>query len=679
MTSPSRWVPRPSGLPGLLYGVAYYPEQDEVEERREDPAWLTAAGTSVVRMADFAWSRLEPREGVFDFEWLDVEIERLAKVGIRTVLCTPTAAPPSWATHRQPEVLAVDHNGRSMRHGSRQHASLCSPVFQRHATRITMALARHYASNEAVVGWQIDNEFHCHLGLDWSAATRGAFQAWLQEKYHRVDQLNEAWGAVFWSQTYGSFEEVDLPYPNRPTQVNPHQWLDFRLFISDRAVRFQRAQVEILRAANPSWWITHNGFFKDLDYRALARDLDFVSLDLYPGFVAPAERAAWSATKLAQTASFKGNFLVAEMQSGAGAQGDFCHDTPLPGQMRLWAWQAVAHGADGVIFFRWRTCRFGAEQAWRGIIDHDNRRRARYQEYVLTGQEFAHVGALLAGSVRQPEVAVLYDTGLPEFGHAPVTHGLPSPGEVAEGLYRAAWSAGYDAGLVHPLDSLEQVRVLILPSMPLLTREVAARLETWVRQGGVLVVTARSARRDEQGHVYREPAPGPLRGLVGAEIEDYSRLNASASSDLTPLAWNGRSLAAHLWCEWLRPVEAGVVGKWEAGPWLDQPAVTVNAIGQGVCLYFGSYPTAEGARELVRWAAEAAGLRPLVADLPAEVEVMRRRSGDGTSWLFLLNHGSGTVRLPAELPGKPVLPAAAHGNQLEPFAVRINRVAPPFP
>jgi beta-galactosidase len=354
MSFPVRSHRQTTRLTEFLYGSPYYPEHWDEAIRAGDPALLRAAGWNVIRMAEFAWDVIEPREGVFDFTLFDETIERMAAAGIRTILCTPTATPPRWLTLNYPEVLRVDECGVPLSHGSRQHASHLSPVFREHSRRITRVMAEHYAGNPHVIGWQTDNEMHCHFSEDHSPAAQVFFAEFLRAKFGGdIGALNRAWGTAFWAQTYAAFEDVPTPKPERPTKLNPTHVLDYRRALAHGAALFQRDQVEILRSVNARWWVTHNGCFRLIDYAgAFSADLDFLGYDSYPFFdYDPETRRFGQAFNMDYVRAFSGNLLILEQQSGPGGQGDYFHDNPEPGEMRRMAYMNLARGADGLLFF----------------------------------------------------------------------------------------------------------------------------------------------------------------------------------------------------------------------------------------------------------------------------------------------------------------------------------------
>jgi beta-galactosidase len=624
----------------FLWGAAYYPEQGELATLDLDVERMRAAGMNTVRMAEFAWDLMEPEEGRYDFSLFDDVIARLGAKGIRTILCTPTAAPPRWLTVAHPEILRVDARGVVQRHGSRQHASTCSEVYRDYSRRITRAMAEHFRDNPNVIGWQTDNEFNCHFSEDYSPAAEAAWVTYLTEKFHGdIDALNRAWGTAFWAQTYAHFEDVPLPAHGQPTHLNPAHRLDYSRFIAWSVARFQHDQVAILRASQPRWWIMHNGIFGLIDYRGqFGRDLDVLGYDVYPMFTwDPTQRAANQAWGLDAARAWTGNFLVPEHQSGPGGQTDYLHDNPEPGELRSMLYTSLAHGADGVLLFRWRSARFGAEEYWCGVLDHDNVPRRRYAEVAQVGAEFARVGPAVLGTHVAIDVAVAATDFDNTYGHAALHFGLPSPDRVAGELHGHFWRAGYRVGVVHPADVLDGLKLYVVPHFALIDPDWLPKLETWVRAGGMLVVGARSGTKDPDNNVVTDPLPGLLRPLVGATIVEYGRQNMP---ELRPLELEigGRRVASAEWYEQLEPDSGTEVwSRWATRHLAGSPAITLHRVGRGAVLYVGTYLTGATVEALIPELAQLAGIEPAIEGVPAGVEVVRRESTDHMLW-FVINH-----------------------------------------
>ncbi|MEM6822094.1 MAG: beta-galactosidase [Verrucomicrobiota bacterium] len=657
-----------SGLSEFLFGAPYYPEHWDEDDMAQDPKRMREAGFNVARMAEFAWDRMEPQEGTYDFSFFDDHIDRIAQEGIKTILCTPTAAPPRWMTVKYPEILRAREDGVRLQHGSRQHACHSSSVFREFSQKITQAMADHYRGNENVIGWQTDNEFFCHFRECHCPNCQEAFKVYLENKYGTIDELNRRWGTSFWSLTFSAFSEIETPKQMCPTHVNPSQHLDYLLFLSKEVISFQREQVNILRAANSDWFVFHNGIFMGIDYREFAEDLDFMAVDVYPKFSKVKDRRFNADWTLDMTRSFSGNFIVPELQSGPGGQGNSFHDNPLPGEMRLYAYQCIARGADGILHFRWRTCRFGAEEFWCGILDHDNIPRRRFTEVCQEGKEFRAIGDQILRTSLFPEIGILADSGIAEMVGRTNGCGLPGMNS-GTWCWLTAWSErNYHVGLVHPDDDLSGFRVLVLPSWEIVSDTIAKRLEYFVDKGGTLIVTGRSGIKNEDNHVIKETAPGNLRGITGSSIYESSRVN-DPEEHPNGLDFGDFVLDQDFWTELIESDGAETIATWTQGHLKGRPAAVVNKRGKGKCFYIGTFVQEVEARKLVSYFANALELDPMVSDLSSGVHVSRRDCSDYGLW-FVLNHNKSATPV-SGLPSGEVLIDDRTGGELPGFGVMV--------
>jgi beta-galactosidase len=399
----------------FYFGVDYYPEHWPEDRWSEDARLMADAGFNVVRMAEFAWSKLEPADEAkpggerFDFNWLDRAISILYAHGIYTVLGTPTASPPAWLMLSNPELFRVRNDGRRATFGNRREYCQTNPLYHQRSTQIVSAMAEHYASHPAVIGWQIDNEFgeRCYCPV-----CQAKFQGWLKVRYHTLDELNARWGTNFWSHTYNQWDEIPVPVTTGGSP-NPGLALDFARFTSDSYVAYQQIQVDILRGKCPNHFITHNFMsfgYEGLNYYDLAKTLDLVAWDNYPvGFWQPDKPDSISPALGHDT--MRGlkqqNFWVMEQQAGPSGW-EIISPSPRPGELRLWAYQGIAHGADSIVFFRWRTARHGTEQYWHGLLDHNGRPGRRYAEIKRMGGEIQKIGKIIEGANIHAKVAMLH-------------------------------------------------------------------------------------------------------------------------------------------------------------------------------------------------------------------------------------------------------------------------------
>lgn len=403
-------------------GVCYYPEHWPEAQWASDAARMAAIGLTWVRIGEFAWSRMEPAPGQLEFAWLDRAIETLGTAGLKVVLGTPTATPPRWMLARHPDMLAVDREGRPRGFGSRRHYCFSHAGYLKECERIVTLLAERYGPNPHVAAWQTDNEYACHdTVLSYSPAACAGFRDWLAQKYQSPEALNRAWGNVFWSMDYADFSEIDLPNLT-VTEANPAHWMDFRRFSSNQVARFNRAQTTIIRRHTDAP-IAHNymGRITDFDHFATGADLDIAAWDSYPlGFLSDRMEASTEFKRMfarqghpdlqafhhdLYRAVGRGRWWVMEQQPGPVNWAPSNPD-PLPGMARLWAWEAFAHGAEAVCYFRWRQAPFAQEQMHAGLLRPDSAPAPAYHEAAEVAQELAALPQAEAGSA---PVALIFD------------------------------------------------------------------------------------------------------------------------------------------------------------------------------------------------------------------------------------------------------------------------------
>ena len=655
---------RPLPLDRFLIGVCHYPEQEPRERLVEDAALMAEAGIETVRLGEFAWSVLEPQEGRFDFSLFDEAITTFADHGIDTIFCTPTATPPRWLTHRHPEILRVDSAGQALRHGSRQHVDLAHPIFQEYSRRITRALAEHYRDNPNVCGWQTDNEFNTHFSETHSEAAQSGFRTWLERRYGTIGALNEAWGCAFWNRQYDAFDQVQTPIENRPAAADPSHRLDYRRYLADLTRAFQKDQVDILRATQPRWFVFHNiGRLNDTDLRDFAADVDLMGNDLYPLLRDEFTRIGLGYTQAMQLDAFRGwcgNFIIPEMQQGGGAHPSLATSSPEPGELKRYAMSAVARGADGVIWFRWTTARYGAEAYWMGVLDHDRVPRRRFQELKDTIAELKACRSEVLGTSVDMDVVILAADWTNELAQGTYSLGLPSLIELALPLHHYCYARSIRCGFAAPGDDLSRARIAYVPHLAVWDARWTEPLTRFVAEGGVLVIGARTATRNTENHVLETTAPGVLADLCQVTVSEFGRLPAlGAPSILTggvfqvetmasgrtaesarrehALSVNGGEAvpAAHGY-EVLEPgPDAEIIGRWATRFLEGRPAITRRRLGAGSILYLGTYLTHPLVQEVFEPLFAEAGVQPVMA-VPPGVEVSTR-SGPGRTLTFLQN------------------------------------------
>jgi beta-galactosidase len=619
-------------------GACYYPEHWPASRHADDLRRMRDAGFDLVRLGEGAWSYFEPEEGKFQFDLFDRAIDLCRKNDIKVIFGTPTYCGPAWIASEYPEVLRWNFQRIPMKHGSRGNYSYASPKFLELSDRICTALAKHYADEKQIIGWQLDNEFNCYMNVSNSPSDTLAFRKWLKEKYRTLAALNRAWGTAFWSQLYTDWNQLDLPHPTS-AQPNPTHLLDESRFISNTVVQFAARQAKILRRHNRGWLITHNGLFGNVDGPQLAKQLDFFSHDQYPLF---AEDWPARAETLVQARSLSFPYAILEQQSGPGGQLTYFQRTPRAGELRLWAWQSIAHGAKLLSFFRWRTCPFGSEEHWHGLLDQDNKDTRRLAEAKTLAREIRKLPSEFFDIAPTKFAAVLrdFDNGINESRIN--TYAKSGEAEHARWL-RSLSTARIPTDYVWPDSRFNQYQLLILPHIKIVTRELADKLMQYVSGGGTLVLGAQSGLKDINCHIVERTAPGLFSKLAGVEIEDWTTL-PTAETRTARLA-TGPNIAFTTFVERLRLTGATPIARWAPGDSLlsDSPAITVNSVGKGTVYYIGGYSSIAATDSLVQYLIAAKNIAtPLAA--PAEVEIIHR-SARKSRYLIALNHGPASQRL----------------------------------
>ncbi|MDB5327098.1 MAG: beta-galactosidase [Phycisphaerales bacterium] len=616
-------------IESLHYGVCYFPEHWPESSVDDDLSRIRDAGLDYVRIGEGAWSYFEPAEGQYCFDLFDKVIDACQQRGLKVVFGTPTYTGPAWIGQKYPEVYRWDFNRTPMKHGGRRNYTYTSPKYLDLCDRIVRALATHYAKAKPILAWQIDNEFNNAMGVSYSPTDTLAFRAWLQARYKSLDALNSAWGTRFWSQTYDAWEQIDLPSAV-PAYNNPTKLLDESRFISDTVVAFCRRQADILRAANPRWRLTHNALFENIDGPALVKEIDFWSHDQYPQFW-----SEWTGYNfpLIQSRSLGFPFAVQEQQAGPGGQMTYLHATPRPGQMRLWSYQSFAHGAKNLGYFCWKTCPFGSEQHWHGLLDADGKNTRRLGEAKQVGEEIRTLPKDVWDAPVDRGVAVLRDYDN-EINQNRINTYVKAEWEPK--VWTAVCGhAHLSVDMTWTGSDWTGYKVLVASHLRIVDATLAQKYDAFVRAGGTLVLGAQSATKDRNLHMVKATAPGVLRKLAGIEVEDWS--NEANGQSFTAQTANG-PIVLNGFVERLKLRGAESIAHWDrTDPLLaDAPAITLHEVGKGRVIYVGGYANEAAVTKILDLVRQYVDL-PTLASASAEVEVLRRGSGRFV-YTWLLNH-----------------------------------------
>ncbi|MBN1509684.1 MAG: beta-galactosidase [Sedimentisphaerales bacterium] len=623
----------------MFIGVDYYPEHWPRERWETDARLMKEAGFNVVRLAEFAWIDMEPQEGQYDFSWLDDAIKLLARYDINVILGTPTAVMPAWLARKYPEALRMKTDGTRVVWGGRKNNCYSNRDYRLLSERITLAMAAHFARQRNVIGWQIDNEFGGEECFCPSCLAR--FQFWLQRKYGTLDELNRAWGNRFWGLKFTAWDQITIPdcaTDRSWVMGNPSACLDWKRFITQQQARFQTGQVAILRELCPDDFITHNfmGLFSALDYYEMARDLDFVSWDNYPIW-SDKPNIPYDASLSADVMRGlkRKNFMIMEQTAGPCGWESFGRN-PWPGEIRKIAYQQLAHGSDGQIWFRWRTCTVGREQYWHGLLGHDGEPLRRYKEAAQTAKEFRRLEGHLRGTTVMSDVAIVYDyDNLWSLSFQPGFAGNSLQNAIRR-YYNAIMRAGVNVDIVSRQADLSPYKLVLAPDLSILPDETARKLDAYVKDGGVLLADCRTGVKDEFNLCHDRTLPGLLSEPLGITIEEYSSLGADSSYRV--VGDDGLTGTAIQYVDWVKPqgakALAGYIGQWHMQPFA---AVTRNEYGKGKGWYVGAVISEDDFYDaLIDRLLKDADVRPSVVP-PAGVEASLRQ-GQGKSLLFLINH-----------------------------------------
>lgn len=633
----------------IVLGTCYYPEHWPERMWREDLQRMLAHGIEVIRIAEFAWSKTEPEEGVFTYEFFDSFLDLCEEEGMKVIFCTPTATPPAWLTHKYPEVLNCDITGVPYRHGLRRHYNYNSPIYRQLSARITQKLAEHYAQRPCIIGWQLDNEFNCHMSEFYSEADNAAFRVFLQEKYGTLEKLNQAWGTAFWNQDYTAWEQVYVPRKTVDSCSNPHQEQDYLRFVSRSTCSYAKLQSDLLRPyLKKDDFITTNGLFGHLDnHQMTAESLDFLTYDSYPNFAycldtdhrdpTALHDRKWS-RNLTETRSASPRFGIMEQQSGAnGWTNRMEAPTPRPGQMTLWTMQSIAHGADYVSYFRWRTCTMGTEIYWHGILDYSSRDNRRLREL---GEIHRMVQKLkpVAGAAFKADVAILRDYDNIWDAERDVWHGRVEDAS-QKALFSAAQHTHTPVDYVYTdhatVDDLLKYKVIFCPHATIMTPECADMLTKYVELGGTAVFGCRTAYKNITGQCVMDKLPGLIAPLTGADIPEYSFIAPDAGR--VTIDWDGAELEAAVFTDLVEPMDGAVrEAVYTSDYYAGSGALVSKAVGKGRAYYYGTAFTEAAARVFLEKLGVAKPWRSIV-DLPETCELAVREK-DGEAYAFILNY-----------------------------------------
>jgi len=634
----------------MILGTAYYPEHWDKSLWENDILRMQEHGLNLLRIGDFAWSKYEQREGEFTISYFDEFLELCSKHSMDVIFCTPTAAPPVWLLHKYPEILNRDINGDAY-YGPRRFYNYNSPIYRELSERIVEKLAEHYRKWDIIVGWQVDNELNCDLSEFYSDADHAAYREYLKEKFGTLDNLNESLGLVFWSRAYSDWEQVTLNRKNVGGAVNPHLALEERRFFSASAISFCKLQVDVIKKHLPDEkFITTNGLFSNLDYNKLMEcGLDFITFDSYPNFAFDLSKdpkrpgnlndRKWS-WNLMWTRSVSPVFGIMEQQAGANGWSTRM-ETPMPkpGQMKLWTMQSIAHGADMVVYFRWRTSPIGPEIYWHGLNDYANTDNRRLRELGEIGQINSALESI-RGTTYKAKVAVLKDYSNAWDASVDVWHGRVD--YFSDNSWFEATQLTHtpcDFLYLREQTSLQDLlayEMLVYSHAAIVELKTADLLKAYVENGGTLIFGARTGYKDEFGRCPMRPMPGLISDWCGVTVKDYTLV--SPEDGEINVEWNGKQVCAPVFNEVLKTNDddTEILARFQGSYYDGQPALCHKPFGMGHVYYLGACFSVEMAQTLLETTNQISPYNHIV-ELPKEVELAVRTDGE-VDYLFILNY-----------------------------------------
>ncbi len=636
--------------PKIWYGGDYNPDQWEKPVWDEDLRMFKVAGIDVATINVFAWARNQPDEETYEFGWLDEMMDKLHGEGVGVCLGTSTAAHPAWMARKYPDVLRVDFDGRKRKFGGRHNSCPNSPTYRKYATRMAGKLAERYKDHPALLIWHISNEYGGYCYCDNCAE---AFRKWLRSRYGTIEAVNRAWNAAFWGHTFYDWEDIVPPSglseewrgPNGRTATNFQGIsLDYCRFQSDSLLECYKLECDEVRKHTPGIPVTTNlmGAFKDLDYRKWAKELDVVSWDNYPGMDTPHSYTAMMHDLMRGLKDGQPFMLMEQTPSQQNWQP--YNSLKRPGVMRLWSYQAVARGADTVMFFQLRRSIGACEKYHGAVIEHVGHEHTRvFRECAELGRELKELGDSFLDARVRAKVAILFDWEnwwAAELSSGP-TVALKYVDE-AHKAYDALFRANIAADVVSVEADLSGYDLVIAPVLYMVKPGVARRLEDYVQAGGTFVTTFFSGIVNENDLVTLGGYPGELRKLLGIWAEEIDALLPGQSNTFVvknPGSGLRASYACGMLCDLVHTEGAEVVAEYGEDFYQGMPALTVNRFGNGEAWYLATSPEAAFLQDWLPGLCASRGIEPLVAAAPEGVETTLREK-DGTGYLFVLNHNA---------------------------------------
>lgn len=649
----------------IVYGGDYNPEQWSEDIWEEDMRLFALAGIDIVTLNVFSWAELQTDEVTYRFEKLDKIMDLVRKHGLKVCLATSTGAHPAWMAKKYPDILRTEFNGMKRKFGGRHNSCPNSPTYQKYSVTLAKELALRYKGYDNIVAWHISNEFG---GECFCENCEKAFRVWLKQKYKTIKEVNRVWNTSFWGHTFYDWDEIVLPnllsehFAYERTMFQGIS-LDYRRFNSDSILACYLAEYEVIKAITPDIPITTNlmGFYKPLDYKKWAKYMDFVSWDNYPSNSDSISKIALNHDLIR---GLKGGmpFVLME-QTPSVTNWQAYNALKRPGVMRLWSYQAAAHGADAIMFFQMRRSIGACEKYHGAVIDHVGHEHTRvFREVTALGEELKQLGDKTLGAVSDAKTAILFDWDnwwALEYSAGPSCE-LKYQDEILN-YYTALHEQNIPVDIIGSDDELSKYKIVIAPLLYMTKGNYDEKIREFVNQGGSFLTTFFSGIVDEHDLVITGGYPGKLRDILGIWVEENDAL---PNGEENSFIMKGKQYPAKLLCDIMHLEGAKTISSYEKDFYGNTPCITKNVFGKGTAYYVGTRSSREFYRDFLKEICEEKEVLP-VLNTPSDVEAVRRIKGD-KSFVFVLNHTSEEKIIIAENNCKELLSGTVYdkGNKI---------------
>jgi len=627
----------------MYLGVDYYPEHWDINMIDEDLQRIKEMGANIIRIGEFAWHLMEKKEGQYDFSYFDMIIRRAKEYGMKVIFGTPTATFPAWLAKKHETILSKDEYGHTRVFGGRRQYCFNSDIYQKYSKTIVEKLVGHYKNEESIIAWQIDNEFG-HEGSDmcYCEECQSKFREFLKDKYEDIDSLNEAYGTIFWGQGYNDFSEIPLPRPTITTH-NPTLKLDWARFRSHSINNYGKMQIELVNSLKgENQQVTHNffgGFFdRAYDQNVMADNLDFVSYDNYPvwgGLKEPLEPGHIAMTLDYIRGLKNKNFWIVEELMGAQGHNIIGY-LPRPNQAKMWAYQAMAHGCENLLFFRWRGMTRGAEQFCFGIIDQDNEIGRKYEEVQSFMKNIINYEDIIKSEIKS-DIAILYDyDNIWSWYYQQQSSEFNFTSEFVR-LYDPFYKLNTNIDVININKDFSKYKVLLVPVMQIIDEELASKFKSFVQKGGTIIFSYRAGIKDRDNNInFKQVFPCRVREIAGIKIKEAEALQKGQEVEIVGIGkYQDKKGLCSVWRDLVIPEAANVLYRYNDKFYKENACITLNKYGKGKVYYIGGGVDIDVLKDIAREIVIENNIR--YVDAPEGLEVYTRIY-DNKKYIFINNH-----------------------------------------